>query len=135
MAFAVRDRVRVKLSETGAPGLLPGALQPQPPRIGVVTAIQGGTSNVNWHNGINLPGLADTGLERVDNAPQATITAYLYAVVRPAGQEASQEYTGQVVDLYVVAQQQYALVRTRNGMYYEQRISQLVRVDLEGVPQ
>jgi hypothetical protein len=134
--MAVRDRVRVKLSEAGA--LLFGALQPQPFRIGVVTRFTAGPpdlSDVLFENGRLVTDVPDTALERIDNAPESTIQALLYTVVRPAGLEASQEYTGMVVDVYIVAQQQYVLVRTRNGMYYEQRISQLVRVDLEGVPQ
>ncbi len=126
--------MRVKLSDVD---LSAGALQPQPPRIGVVVSVLTGpptSSNVVFEGGVNI-NIPDTALERVNNVPQLVIDGFLYTVARPAGLDASQEYTGDVVSLYAVSAVDYALVRTRNGMYYEQRISQLVRVDLEGVPQ
>jgi hypothetical protein len=140
MAVLLRERVRLKLSETGAPGLGIETLQPQPPRWGVVTARDDTVApivvDVLFENGVRIAQAPEDAFERVDNAVDSFVQAFLYAVVRPAGLAASQEYTGQVVDVYRIdGQQQYLLVKTRNGMFYEQRPAQVVRVDLEGVPQ
>lgn len=133
----LRERVRVKLWDAE---LNQEVLQPQPPIVGVVTGVDDEmaptTNDVLFENGRFVAGIPVTSLETVGNVDDSFIQAFLYAVVRPAGFQASQEYTGKVVDLYRTNQQQsFMLVKTRNGMFYEQRTSLAVRVDLEGVPQ
>jgi hypothetical protein len=141
---AVKDRVRCRVNDGGA-SLSTVVLQPQPPRFGVVTARDDGasTQDVLFENGRMVEDIPDTALEEVRNVvdgagepDEETISAFLYQVVRASGLGASQEYTGIVVDLYVVFPETLALVKTLNGdLYYESTLAQLVRVDAEGVPQ
>lgn len=132
---AVKDRVRVLLSRL--PDLGNNTLQPQPHRKGVVTIDnQDGTRGVLFADtGEFVDNIPDAALETLNNVGQTIIDQFLYEVVRPAGVDASQEYTGIVVDLYLTGNGTFALVKTRGGLFYEQSVLQLVRVAFEGVPQ
>jgi hypothetical protein len=132
---AVKDRVRVKLDQPGK--LAAFVLQPQPPRIGVVTAVPGGLNDVLFENGRVVADIPDDSLDVIANVQnEETIDDFLYGVVRSSGTGASQEYTGIVVDMYAIGPSVLALVKTLNGgLYYEAICSSLIRVDAEGVPQ
>jgi hypothetical protein len=135
---AVKDRVRVKLSGGVSAGTIAAfVLQPQPPRIGVVTASGAGLNTVLFENGRVVDTIPDASLDVVENVQnEETIDDLLYSVVRPSGTGASQEYTGIVVDMYLVGVSTLALVKTLRGdLYYEATIGSLIRVDAEGVPQ
>lgn len=135
---AVKDRVRVKLSGGVSAGTIAAfVLQPQPPRIGVVTALAGGLNEVLFENGRVVSGIPEDSLDVIQNVQnEETIDDFLYGVVRSSGTGASQEYTGIVVDMYVIGISTLALVKTLNGgLYYEAICSSLIRVDAEGVPQ
>ena len=139
---AVKDRVRVKLSGGVSAGTIAAfVLQPQPPRIGVVVKTDGADpptlNDVLFENGRVVKDIPVASLDVIANVQnEETIDDFLYGVVRSSGTGASQEYTGIVVDMYVIGITTLALVKTLNGgLYYEAILSSLIRVDAEGVPQ
>ena len=141
---AVKDRVRVKLSGGVSAGTIAAfALQPQPPRIGVITKLVPQVNplpdlaDVLFENGRVVLAVPDDSLDVIANVQnEETIDDFLYGVVRSSGTGASQEFTGIVVDMYVIGISTLALVKTLNGgLYYEAILSSLIRVDADGVPQ
>jgi hypothetical protein len=122
MAFAVQDRVRVKLTSaafTGASGLL----QPQPPLFGRITTLVGTTADVLTEQGDTLQALT-TFLNQITAASLAFRQALLYKIVvglaSASGPAFGDAYVGRVVDVFVSDGDTRVLIKTlSNGMYYE----------------
>lgn len=126
MAFAVGDRARVRLSSAA---LSDSKVQPQPPRIGVVTRVVGGPPDVIdlvFEDGKVL-NIAATFLDEVRDAQAATITAFQgrVAVGTRASAQFSQALRGNVIDLYGIdpggagAFTDFVLIKPKTGPWYE----------------
>lgn len=110
---AAGQRARVKLTSTA----FTGALQPQPPLIGVVTDFAAGVAYVDMGNGTVL--VENVTVLDLIEAPAAPVRdAYIDKVVNGAGYSSS--YTGRVVDVYDVNAIPSVLIQSLlNGMFYE----------------
>jgi hypothetical protein len=130
MAVAVGDRVRVKLT-SGAPLVPQGTVQPQPPTIGVATLVAGvGPTDLvdvafagrsiqveQQHLDALTAVSAINRSVYMDKVVTGTFTDALSSAERPY----VSEYTGRVVDLYLVdLLSSVALIKAlSNDMYYE----------------
>lgn len=149
MAIAVGDRVRPKLSSAT---LAVGHLNPQPPVLAVVTRIVAGVPNliiatvadngITW--AINASALQTSGVREdaldLITAPDAITRAAFMDKVVVGLKEASDpnvpditvqfsnEYVGEVVDVYVVNGSTRVLIRTTLGLYYEMPITNIALV-------
>jgi len=150
MAIAVGDRVRPKLTSST---LVAGHLNPQPPVLAVVTRIVAGSPNliiatvadngITW--AINASALATSGvredaLDPITAPDVPTRQAFMDKVVvglKEASDPSvpditvqfSNEYVGEVVDVYVVSGgTARVLIRTATGLYYEMPITHIAPV-------
>ncbi len=151
MAIAVGDRVRPKLTSAT---LVAGHLNPQPPVLAVVTRIVAtegadliiatvADNGITW--AINASALVPSGVREdaldLITAPDAlTRQAFMDKVVvglKEASDPSvpditvqfSNEYVGEVVDVYVVnGGTARVLIRTANGLYYEMPITHIALV-------
>jgi hypothetical protein len=135
MAFAAGDRCRTRLT-SAALGLL-SRVQPQPPRLAVVTRAAGGPLIfATYENGQTLgAGVVDTVLDKLTEVPAPTKTAFLDKMVVGTdanGNEFSAEFIGQIVDLYTVqpgatgATTDRGLIKTASGLFYEMVLTQVL---------
>lgn len=121
MAFAVQDRVRVKLTSAAFTGNS-GVLQPQPPRFGRITKLVGTTADVITEEGDTTQ--TDTAfLDQVTAASSAFREALLYKIVvglkSTSGPQYGAAYVGRVVDVFVTDVPRLLIKTLSNGMYYE----------------
>jgi hypothetical protein len=133
MAFAPGRRARVKLSNGVV--LVAGAVQPQPPLLGVVQVVAGLLATdlitVLMEDGRLLTveaqfldEITDTNSVIRDSLIDKVVNGWITAPNPPltAGVSYSSEYTGRVVDVYDLADPFGTRVLIRslsNGMYYE----------------
>lgn len=150
MAIAVGDRVRPKLTSST---LGAGHLNPQPPVLAVVTRIVAGAPNliiatvadngITWAinaSALMASGVREDALDLVTPPDVLTRQAFMDKVVVGLKEASdpdvpditvqfSNEYVGEVVDVYVVnGGIARLLIRTANGLYYEMPITHIALV-------